>query len=171
MLHEIPNSRLNAGTKRAQPPVQLFLLSEEHLKQSPVISGVESIDRITWTDRHFEMRVTDFDTCTYVLERGEIIVGFVTLKLFGPNKLLVSEVVVDKRQQKHGYGGVLMRFADTMARQTDCRVVRLHAIANKIEFYKTFGYRLIPDTQPIPLDNEMYHTMEHAIFYHDGPWR
>lgn len=171
MLHEIPNNRLNAGIKRAQPPVQLFLLNEEHLKQPPVVSGVKSIDRITWSDRHFEMKVTNFETCTYVLERGQTIVGFLTMQQFEPGKLLISEVAVDKKQQKQGYGGVLVRFAATIARQTDCRSVRLHAIENMVEFYKNFGYKQMPGAQPIPLDDEKYYLMEHALLYHDGPWR
>jgi GNAT superfamily N-acetyltransferase len=132
---------------------------------------VKSIDRITWSDRNFEMRVTDFETCTYVLKRVQTIVGFLTVKLFELGKLLVSEVVVDKTQQKRGYGGVLLRFADTIARQTNCRSVRLHAIENKREFYGKFGYELVPGVQPIPLDDEMYYLMEHALLYHEGPWR
>ena len=171
MLKEIPNNRLNAGTKHAQPAVQLYLLSDEDLSQAKVISGVESIDRITWSDRHFEMKVTDFKTCTYVLKSGQTIVGFLTVKLFEPHKLLISEVVVYKTQQKRGYGGVLLRFADTIARQTDCRFVRLHAIENKREFYSRFGYEPILTVQPIPLDDETYYAMERAVLYHEGPWR
>jgi N-acetylglutamate synthase-like GNAT family acetyltransferase len=170
MLEEIPNNRLNSGTDRAQSAVQLLLLSEDDLKQAPVISDVKSIDRITWSDRHFEMKATDFETCTYVLKRSQTIVGFLTIKLFELGKLLVSEVVVDKTQQKHGYGGVLLRFADTIARQTNCRSVLLHAIKNKIEFYEYCGYRLMSG-EPIPLDDEMYYAMERSLLYHDGPWR
>lgn len=170
MLEEIPNNRLNSGADRAQPAVQLHLLSEEDLKQAPVISGVKSIDRTTWSDRHFEMKATDFETCTYVLKHSQTIVGFLTIKLFEPGKLLVGEVVVDKTQQKHGYGGVLLRFADTIARQTNCRSVILHAIENKIKFYEYFGYKLMPGA-PIPLDEETYYAMEHPVLYHDGPWR
>jgi hypothetical protein len=59
-----------------------------------------------------------------------------------------------------------MRFADTLARQSNCLWVRLNAIENKVEWYKKFGYSLIGGRVPISLDDKKYFPMEHKIIYH-----
>ena len=171
LLDKIPNNRLNAGKSYHQPPVVLQLLNEKHLTLPKITSHVESIDRLTWSDRHYQMQVTHFDTCTYMLERGKAVVGFLTVQAPQSDTLSVNEVVVDSGTRGKGYGGVLLRFADTLARQANCKSVKLHAIKNKVEFYGHFGYHLVPGAKPIFLDDEEYQLMEHKILYADGPWR
>lgn len=171
LLDKIPNNRLNAGAKRPQPPVLLQRLNESHLAQPLVNSGVKSIGRMTWSDRHYQMQTAGVHTCTYVLERTQTIVGFLTVHSYAPDSLTIGEIVVDQRHQKHGYGGMLLRFADTLARQANCRIVRLHAIKEQIEFYEHFGYRLAPGGQMIRLDDEGYQWMERTVLYHQGPLR
>ena len=85
--------------------------------------------------------------------------------------LMIDEIAVDLSQQKKGYGGVLMRFADTLARQGNCPVVRLLAIKNNVEFYKAFEFRLVEGKESIRLDDEEYWPMEKAVLYHHSPVR
>jgi GNAT superfamily N-acetyltransferase len=165
LLKQIPNNRLNAGANRKQPPVHIRLLAAEHTKLPPMPSTLESIDRVTWSDRLFQMR-TSPGTSTYVLERGAIVVGFLTLHM-DADQLTVAEVVVDPSHQANGYGGILMRFAETLARQADCRVVRLNAIREKVAVYEGFGFAKQP-VAPIKLDDEEYHPMERLVLYHQG---
>jgi N-acetylglutamate synthase-like GNAT family acetyltransferase len=170
-LKEIPNNRLDAGPSRPQPPVQLRRLSKGHLSKQPVISKVKSIDRLTWSDRLFQMQSTNETVCTYALEKAGNIVGFLTVHQDGQDALSIDEIVVDITQREHGYGGVLLRFADTLARHSDCRAVRLNAIKDKISFYKGFDYQEIPGKDALLLDDEEYQPMERRVLYHQPPAR
>ncbi|MBI4027617.1 MAG: GNAT family N-acetyltransferase [Verrucomicrobia bacterium] len=171
LLNKIPNNRLNAG-KKGQLPLQIQRLDSKHLSQPPIVSNVKSMDRMTWGDRLFQMKVTDGTTCTYVLERTGQIVGFLTVHPFdGSGGLSIDEVVVDSKAQAHGYGGVLVRFADTLARQSNHRLVRLNAIKEKTGFYEKFGYQQVSGAETIKLDDEEYQPMERKVLYHQAPAR
>ena len=169
LLNKIPNNRLHAEASYPQPLVQLRKLNENHVARPALVSGVKSIDRMTWSDRRFQMKTSN--TCTYVLEKAQAIVGFLTIHFSGLDELVIDEIVIDPEHQRKGYGGVLLRFADTLARQADCRVVKLNAIERGTEFYKGFKYRLVPDREPISLDDEVYRPMERAVLYHQSPLR
>lgn len=176
LLDEIPNNRLdavghNGPSQKKQPQVHLQRLNEQMLKAPLLTSGVVSMDRMKWSDRHFQMVVSGHQICTYVLQRGIRIVGFVTLHGLPCGGLMVDEVVTDPEQRSKGYGGILMRFADTLARQGKCRAVRLLAIKNKVEYYEKHEYRKVSDAEPIHLDDETYWPMEKAVLYHQSPIR
>lgn len=162
LLEKIPNNRLDAG-QRPQPPVQLRLLDERHLEVVQVKSGVASIDRVTWGDRYFQMRAVD-GTCTYVLERSGVIHGFVTVTIDG-SILTIAEIAVDERSRGLGYGGILIRFAETLARHLDCDFVRLNALEARVGFYENEGFKKL-DKAPIPLEQEKYLPMEKPILHH-----
>ena len=165
LLDSIPNNRLNAGAVRPQPSVHMRLLAESHLSHPPIASGLDSIDRVTWADRLFQMNTTP-GTYTYVLERGSEIVGFVTVHQTNDN-LSVAEVVVDTTLRDSGYGGILIRFAETLARQGNCQTVRLNAIEARTDLYKRFGYRRSSKPE-LKLGSEVYHPMEREVLYHQG---
>jgi GNAT superfamily N-acetyltransferase len=121
------------------------------------------------------MQAGEHKECTYVLQTGSGIVGYLSLHFSDPTCLFVTEIAVDKKYQSKGkgknqrkgkgYGAILLRFADTLARQSNCLWVRLNAIEEKIPFYKGFGYRKIPGRKPIVLDNKKYFPMEHKVVY------
>jgi len=174
-LKRIPNNRLNAaahddGQKR-QPLVHLERLSEAMLKSRRVVTKVASMDRMKWSDRHFQMLASDYHTCTYVLRCGKRIIGYLTMHALGDGSLMIDEVAIDNSQQGRHYGGVLMRFADTLSRQGDCPAVRLLAIENNVPFYQKFEYRLVEAQEAIVLDNERYHLMEKVVLFHRSPLR
>jgi GNAT superfamily N-acetyltransferase len=170
MLDKIPNGRLDSGperTKDGQPrkiqTVFIRRLCEEHLKAPQLQSKVRSLDRVTWGDRHFDMQAGGHKECTYVLQTGKEIAGYLSLHFSDPGSMFVTEIAVDHSLTGKGYGAVLMRFADTLARQSNCEWVRLNAIENKITFYKGFGYKLIPGRDKISLDEEVYWPMERKV--------
>jgi len=182
LLDKIPNNRLDSGPEKDKAGkdrkiscVHIAHLSEDHLKKPKVKCGVISLDRVTWGDRHFDMQAGENKECTYVLQTGSKIVGYMSVHFSDSTCLFVTEVAVGKKYQSKrkgknqrkgkGYGAILMRFADTLARQSNCRCVRLNAIEGKIPFYKGFGYRRIPGRKPIVLDNEKYFPMEHKVVY------
>lgn len=165
LLECLPNNRLDVG-QRPLPPVQLRLLSKEHLLKPPLVSGVASIDRIRWSDRLFQMESSDNTTCTYVLERAGEIVGFLTIHPTEGKGLAIDEIVINPKRQGHGYGGILLRFADTIARQSDCQIVRLNAIKGKVPLYEGFGYETCVGRTPLFVDEEEYIPMHRKVLYH-----
>jgi GNAT superfamily N-acetyltransferase len=172
LLDEIPNHRLDAGgpklpTKKKALNIHLRLLSEAHLKKPPVVCGLGSMDRVTWGDRHFDMQAGGQRRCSYVLQQGDEILGYLTLSHAEPGSLAIDEVAVDRKHQGKNLGAVLMRFADTMARQFDCQGVHLHAIKDKLDFYKGFGYKVVGET-PLRLDDEEYWPMEKPVIYNQS---
>lgn len=169
LLDTIPNHRLDAGSPHGTDPrrpiyVHMRALAEGDTDKPPVISGLESIDRVTWSDRYFDMKVGHDKRCTYLLEHGPRIVGFVTLSHPDEETLSIDEVAVDKRERKKKYGPVLLRFADTMARSYNCRRVRLYAISDRVEWYKGFGYEQA-GTEVLKLGMEGYLPMQKAVVY------
>ncbi len=173
LLGKIPNHRLDAAghnrqdTKK-QPLVHIERLNERSVGLPKVTCGVESMDRVTWSDRYFQMQATAYHTCTYVLMRGSTALGYLTLHRVDDGALMIDEIAMDVSQKKKGYGGVLMRFADTLARQGNCRAVRLLAIKEQVEFYKGLEYRLV-EGKPFRLDAEEYWPMERTVLYHQSP--
>jgi hypothetical protein len=164
LLEEIPNHRLDAGNpEKKQPPVHVERLDQRHKDRPAVTSGVASMDRPRWSDRLFQMRVST--SCTYVLVRGETIVGYLTIH-FADDSMFIDEVAIDVSQKKRGYGGVLMRFADTLARQGNCRTVVLNAIESEVGFYEKLEYKKVASATPIPLDDETYWPMQRSVLYH-----
>lgn len=59
-----------------------------------------------------------------------------------------------------------MRFADTLARHSDCRFVRLNAIENRVSWYRDHGYTVVSGKEPLLLDSERYVPMERRVLYH-----
>ena len=169
LLKEIPNHRLDAvNPEKLQQPVHIERLEERHRSSPPVATEVDSMNRQTWADRIYQMAVSP-GVCTYVLMRTESIVGYLTVRFSG-DYMSIDELAIDKEKRSRGYGGVLLRFADTMARQANCRTVRLNAIENKITFYEAAKYRKISNTSSIRLDEkELYWPMERTVLYHQRP--
>ena len=166
LLDSIPNNRLDAGPHQDSPPyVHIRALSESDLDTVPVVSGVSSLDRVTWSDRNFDMQL-DPDRNTYLLESALTIVGYLTVNCSTPRVLQVDEIVVDQAARGTGYGGILLRFAETLARQKDSHSVRLHAIEERIPFYSKHGYAPVAGAKSLRLDSEIYHLMERPVLYH-----
>ncbi len=163
LLDNIPNHRLDAGPTRRQPPVHLERLSEKHVKLPRLECGVGSMDRMTWSDRYFQMQAAEHPPCTYLLMRSQTIVGYLTVRHGSNGVFSIDEVASTKSS---GYGGILMRFADTLARQTNCALVQLNAIENQVSFYLKFGYRKIDGRRPLTLDDEIFWPMERTVLYH-----
>jgi ribosomal protein S18 acetylase RimI-like enzyme len=166
LLERTPNNRLTTHLSEKHPYLHLRRLSDDDVKERPVKCGVASMDRVTWEDRRFDMIESEQQRCTYLLETSRGIVGYLTVHSDGPGAFAIDEVAVAKRHQKSGYGGVLLRFADTFARHGDFRRIRLSAIKNMVDWYRKFGYELVPGRSPIPLGGEEYIPMERVILHH-----
>jgi ribosomal protein S18 acetylase RimI-like enzyme len=169
LLSEIPNQRLNVG-KKSQLPLHIRLLEESHTARPPVVSGVASMDRMTWWDRLYQMNASDGDICTYVLECSDAVAGYLTVRYFDPAGLAIDEIAVDISARRAGYGGILIRFADTLARHSNARIVRLNAIENRIDWYEGHHYFKSPGKAVLSLDKERYQPMDRKVLYHKNPY-
>lgn len=166
LLDRTPNNRLTTHLSEKRPYLHLRRLAEEDMRLPPVKCGVASIDRVTWGDRWFDMAESEQNRCTYLLETAKGVIAYLTLRVDGQNRMVIDEVAVDKQQIGRGYGGVLMRFADTLARHCGCRKVRLNAIKEQKGWYVKFGYKIVPGRDSISLDGEEYLPMERVVLYH-----
>jgi len=167
-LKQIPNNRLASSAEHGQQAVTLSLLDDEIVSMAPVVSGVPSMDRITWSDRLFDVKASPMETFTrtYVMNKASIAIGYLTVHMeSGRRNLVIDEVALDTSWQGRKLGGVLMRFACTLARHHDCRKVRLYAIDSAVNFYEGFGFKRSPGRTPLQLDSETYHPMEKSILH------
>lgn len=163
LLDKLPNNRLNPKS----PDCHFRRLTDDDLDSAPVVSGVDSIDRVTWADRWYDMRSSERERRTYLLESGKDLVGFVTFVTTADGTtLLVDEVVVDERFQGGGYGSALMRWAETMARQLRCSELRLWAIDDQVSFYERLGYEPTGQGDQMNLEGHTYELMRKKIIYH-----
>jgi N-acetylglutamate synthase-like GNAT family acetyltransferase len=162
LLDEIPTQRLS----EKKPYLHLRKLCEADLARPPIKSSLASIDRVTWNDRYFDMMSSDGTMKTYLLETGSTVMGYLTIEFEGEGTLSVHEVAVDESQAGKSYGAALMRWADSIARHTRCKAVRLWAIENRKEFYENLGFESV-SARPIQLsDGEKYTLMQKEILQH-----
>ena len=166
LLDSLPNNRLTTTDFAKQPHLQLRRLGEGDHTTAPVVCGVESMDRVTWSDRWFDTVAGDQGRCTYLLEAGDGIAGYLTIHHSGDGCLIVDEVAIAKKHKGKKWGAVLMRFADTLARQCNCRRIELNAIECKASWYNGFEYVQKPGASPILLTGEKYIPMEKPILHH-----
>lgn len=126
------------------------------------------MDRITWSDRLYDMKasVTDHFTRTYLMNKATQAIGYLTIHMeAGGKSLVVDEVALDKNWHRKRLGGVLLRFACTLARHHDCKKVKLNAIEDHVNFYEEHGFKRSPGREPLCLDRETYHPMEKPVLH------
>jgi len=168
-LAKTPNNRLTTHSNEQHPFSCLRKLEQRDVEGSMIISGVASMDRTTWGDRHFNMQSSGGKKCTYLLETTRGIAGYLTIEI-SREAFHVDEIAVDKSAQGRGYGGVLLRFAETLTRRHGCRCIQLHAISSRADWYKKFGFQAVPGFAPVRLDKlEEYVLMEKRLVHHVPP--
>jgi len=164
LLDRIPNNRMAAEAMGHHPTVHLERLSEGHAKKPQVVCGLDSMDRTTWGDRLFDMVTGGQGQSSYLLLKKDEVLGYLTIH--GPEDgcLTIDEIALDEKHHGKRLGGILLRFADSLARQSDCKFIRLYAISNKVDFYKKFGYRIV-SAAPVRLGEEEYFLMERSLLH------
>ncbi len=122
------------------------------------------MDRLTWGDRWFDMATGGQGQSSYLLLKKDEVLGYLTIHGPDDGRLMIDEVARAEKYHGKNLGGILLRFADTLARQSDCKFIRLYAISNQVEFYKRFGYRVLA-AAPVSLEGEEYILMERALLH------
>jgi len=174
LLDKIPSQRLYTSqhietSVRKRPfYVHIRKLEKNRPKEPRVECGVESMDKISWADRYFDMATSSSKRTTYILLQQTEIVGYLTIH-FERGELFIDELAVDKKHQGKKYSGVLLRFAENMCRHADCRKIKLHAIKEKIDYYRHFGYEIVLGAPILELNDEEYHSMERRVLNYFSP--
>jgi GNAT superfamily N-acetyltransferase len=163
---DLPYGQVRERATRARPGrvpyFHLKKLGHDDLNRPRVDSGTASLDRATWADRYYDMREHP-GIVTYLLEVGSNIVGYVTIEREG-ERLTLEAVAVDKGQKGRGYGAALVRWAETVARHSRCRVIHLNGIQDKVQWYEKFGYKTAGEA--LELDGEVYFPMSKRVLSH-----
>ena len=116
---------------------------------------------------YYAMETNEHGLATYLCEMGPDIAGFVTFHLGANQTLVIDEVVVGRNFQNRGLGGVLLRFAETFARQFNSQRIRFWAVADKIDWYKKFGYKIVHDEPQVKCGTELFQPMEKKGLYRE----
>lgn len=140
------------------PHVHFRKLCPEDSGKKQVCVRVPSMDRLTWDDRLFDMSCSEHERCTYLLEVGHKIVGYLTVHGRHRNSLMIDEIAVDKAYQGCGYGGALLRWAETLARFSNHKLLELWAIENEVGFYRKNEYEVV-GSESLTLGEEKYVLM------------
>jgi GNAT superfamily N-acetyltransferase len=181
LLERLPNNHFHDsmpafGQVRERPPkskhknrdpyFHLRKLSKTDIQRPAMPCGVESLDRTTWADRFYDMS-NHSGRFTYLLESGQTTYGYVTFEFTGDGSLSIEAVAVRRDQRDKGYGAALIRWAETSARQADCRRITMWGITDQVEKYERLGYRRDPNREPMRLDGgEEYSFMSKPVLYH-----
>lgn len=138
--------------------------ADVHLKPDHIESGVDSIDKITWGDLWYEK--TAKSSHVYVYELNGKIEAFVSFKVQQQNTLFIDAVATSSHLIGAGIGGVLLRWAETWARSSNCNEVTLWSIDKKdrIDLYSHFGFELTGETLDLG-NGEQYKHMRRVLLY------
>lgn len=169
MLDSIPNNRLKA--KAGVTHLRQLVESDIDVLP-PVISENAAMNRITWADRWFDIRCGERERSTYLLYSGGVLVGYVTCVINGSrDALTIDEVAVDKNHEGKGFGGVLMRFVETMARHVGASEINLWGVDKRVPLYEHEGYQIDPGVTGLTLEGSKYIYMRKQIVHHVSPLR
>jgi GNAT superfamily N-acetyltransferase len=161
LLDKLPNNRLH----RMAHVTHVRRLTQSDLSMPRVESGVDSLDRITWADRYYDMRASQHERRTYLLEERTHTIGYLTVSLAGASTLRIDEVVIATTHHGSGHAGSLLRWAETYARHLDCEKMELWAIENRRGMYLHQGFKPVVGSEPMNLDGEVYHLMHKHLIH------
>jgi GNAT superfamily N-acetyltransferase/hypoxanthine-guanine phosphoribosyltransferase len=162
LLDKLPNNRLY--TTKYKPLGLLRKICDTDVARDVALNtGVESLDKISWGDLFYEHKANGYDV--YVVEDCPRMAGFIKLKLREGRSVSIGVLATDQDYQGKGIGGALMRFAETLGRSNQCKLIDLWAIENKVEMYKALGYEVKGETIDAG-GGELYSYMQKELLYH-----
>ncbi len=185
LLEEIPNNRFVRKRRCAElgetedgfenglvelkpqrvPYFTVRRLAKEDLGKDKFRVDVESLNRSQWEDLFYSANEQDA-FWVYVLERKGEIIGYIALSLAHERELTIEQIAVAPDEQKKGYAGALMRWADTLARLKGCDHIRLLSILKQRDTYKALGYKELDSM--LDLGEEKYVRMRRCLLTHTG---
>jgi GNAT superfamily N-acetyltransferase/hypoxanthine-guanine phosphoribosyltransferase len=162
LLEQLPNNRLH----KAVHNTHIRRLTKEDINLPVVVTGLDSMDRITWADRYYDMACSEHERRTYLLEQRDEAIGYLTVSRVGTNSFRVDEVAVGQAFQDKGHAGTLLRWAETCARQMSCERAELWAIENEIKMYEHCGFEAAIGVEAMDLAGEKFFLMYKRLIHH-----
>jgi GNAT superfamily N-acetyltransferase len=159
-LEKYPTNRLF----KRKPFGTLRKLAAEDVHRTPnnPDSGVPSIDKMTWGDLLYDKEAKS--SHVYVYELDKKIAAFISFKTSKEGVMLIDAVAANKSLHGLGVGAMLVRWAETWARSSDCHSIELWAIEGRMDFYENKGF--VRTSQKLDLGGgEIYIRMCREILY------
>lgn len=160
-LDVAPNNRL----QRRPPYGVLRRLNADDVKRRYLRTGVASLDTQTYGDHFYDQEAEGAHV--YVMLSKNKVLGLLKFKLKGTT-LSISLVAAEEDQQGSGIGGALIRWAETWARNHNCKAVELWALEKRVGLYEHFGFARV-GRQIGTGGGENYIHMHKSILYHIKP--
>jgi GNAT superfamily N-acetyltransferase len=151
----LPNQRLAPEGVFRHP-------TKDDLSHPMINSGVEFIDKSSWADHLYDMKV---DPCrrVYLVENHGRPQGYISFYIQA-QILRIDEVAVDKESRGRRFGTFLIRWAENLARHRGCRESTLWAIDNRVTYYERLDYKLTGDILSLGKDG-VFKKMSKPILY------
>ncbi len=165
LLKKIPNNRLRSD---AVGTYLRRLASEDVDTLGAVPCGLDAMDRVSWGDRWWDIQSSERERSTYLLYVGTELCGYVTFVISG-DAVTIDEVAVREEFRGRKLGGLLCRWAETMARQARASELNLWGVENQVATYERFGYTKEPSEKPRLLEGKQYFFMRKPIVYNVSP--
>jgi GNAT superfamily N-acetyltransferase/hypoxanthine phosphoribosyltransferase len=157
---------LPEATKGRLPYFSVRKLSHHDIGKPKFEVKLASLNRSNWADLYYQMRNSP-GACTYLLELGGNVAGYITLEMPAETELSIEQVATHPDQEGKGYAAALLRWAETLGRLKNCTHLRLWAIAHRESWYAKHGFRRTPD-EPLDLGDEKYVRMRKCLLPHTG---
>lgn len=168
MLDRLPNNRLQKPDGVRGVFIRKLARTDLDVL-GPVTSGLDSMDRITWADRWYDMRRSDKRRCTYLLHLGTNVVGYLTVASNADGSILtIDEVAIDRTQQRKGLAGTLLRWAETVARQSGISLIELWGVDDAVELYARLQYQKVDSEPAMRLEGHDHFLMQKRLIHHSG---
>lgn len=159
-LKSIPNNRLQSK----YPFGILRSITDDDKDRSFLNTGVDSMDKTTFSDLLYEVRTRK--TNVFVYEHAGKICGFVSFEKKGLSVFL-DGIASDVEYRGKNIGGLLIRWLETWARSHNCETIDLMAIEPRVSFYEKMGYHVYGE--PLSLSGEEYKGMRRKLLYNIRP--
>lgn len=165
-LDVIPNNFL-----QEEPPFGILRrIAADDVNRQPAFlrTGVASIDRVSMGDLWYSDRKDGARVFLY--ECGGVVAAYISFYINDQNSLYVDIIAADEAFRGQGLGGVLMRWAGTYARSTCCSAIELNAHADRVDFYRHYGFSIVAGAEAIDIGgDEKYILMRKPIIYTGNP--
>jgi hypothetical protein len=134
LLDQLPNNRLHRAIGRCH----IRKMLERDFRLPRIITGIASLDAKTWEDRHDP----ESHQRVYLFQHGTQIRGFISCQLAKSSSLVVTEIGIAGDNPEPGFtAGSLVRFAETVARHTDCEFVEIVCHISMRPVLEDVGYK------------------------------
>jgi hypothetical protein len=161
-LPRIPNHRLSVR----RPIGSMRMLRGDDVKRDFLNTETASINKMSYGDLLYLGATQHF--LTYAYEMAGSIAGIITFKVQANGFLFIELIARDVKWEAAKLGGLLLRWAETYARHSNCIGIELMAIEQEVGFYGRYYFEKSTEP-PLDLGDEKYFRMTRRLLYNIRP--